>query len=250
MDRREMTALLALVAARDGRTVGAVEVEAWLEDVGRYDFATARQGVHRHYSTSRDYLRPFDLITQIRAVRGERLDAAGDVTPNADPDDPAAWAAELRALRTAIGDGLDPAAYLASRACLTGAQPRKALTGPVTTDEHRVVEATKATLRDLDAIERQHRADREAAAEAERARQLADLAPLVEAETATATSPDVPCPKCGGCGRIANDDDETPWSVWEALPLKNAAAVLVGLVVPIPCPLCSPDVDAEQGAIA
>jgi len=48
----------------------------------------------------------------------------------------------------------------------------------------------------------------------------------------------VPCPKCDGCGRVANSDDQEPWTVWENLPLKSAAAVLIGLVRPIPCPVC------------
>jgi len=49
------------------------------------------------------------------------------------------------------------------------------------------------------------------------------------------------CPKCDGCGRIANDDDGTPWTFWENLPVKSAAAVLLGLVQPIPCPECDGD---------
>lgn len=46
------------------------------------------------------------------------------------------------------------------------------------------------------------------------------------------------CVTCDGCGRIANDDEHTPWTFWENLPVKSAAAVLMGLVRPIPCPDC------------
>jgi hypothetical protein len=49
------------------------------------------------------------------------------------------------------------------------------------------------------------------------------------------------CPKCDGCGRIANDDEGTPWTFWENLPVKSAAAVFLGLVQPIPCPGCDGD---------
>jgi hypothetical protein len=48
-----------------------------------------------------------------------------------------------------------------------------------------------------------------------------------------------PCPTCEGCGQIANDDSQTPWSAWLDLPLKSSAAVLMGLVRPLPCPTCS-----------
>ena len=46
------------------------------------------------------------------------------------------------------------------------------------------------------------------------------------------------CQNCDGCGKIANDEDGTPWTVWESLPLKSSAAVLMGLIRPIPCPVC------------
>lgn len=106
MDRREVNVLLALMAARDGRTIGQVEVEAWFEDVGRWDLATAREAVHRHYSKSREFMRPFDLIQQIRAIRHERLDAVGAITPPVHlADDPVTEMAWLRAAREAIATG-------------------------------------------------------------------------------------------------------------------------------------------------
>jgi hypothetical protein len=46
------------------------------------------------------------------------------------------------------------------------------------------------------------------------------------------------CPKCDGCGRIGTDDDGTPWAFWENLPVKSAAAVVLGLVRPVTCPTC------------
>lgn len=125
MNRQEITALLGLMAGRDGRTVGRVEVEAWFEDVGEWDFETARLAVKRHYSRSRDFMRPFDLIGAIKEIRGERLTAAGELMPNVDPDDSAAWVAEIRALRKAIADGsITAEAYRAAGRTLTGAPPR------------------------------------------------------------------------------------------------------------------------------
>jgi len=46
------------------------------------------------------------------------------------------------------------------------------------------------------------------------------------------------CRKCDGCGRIGTDDEGTPWTFWENLPVKSAAAVLLGLVRPVTCPEC------------
>ncbi len=47
------------------------------------------------------------------------------------------------------------------------------------------------------------------------------------------------CPRCNGCGYVANDDDGTPWSAWQKLPLESSAAVLMGLVKPVECSACS-----------
>lgn len=47
--------------------------------------------------------------------------------------------------------------------------------------------------------------------------------------------------KCGTCmdsGKIANDDEKSPWPAWENLPPGSDFAVRMGLVKPIPCPKC------------
>ena len=46
------------------------------------------------------------------------------------------------------------------------------------------------------------------------------------------------CVKCDGCGKVADTDDQEPWSTWMKLPVQSAAAILIGLVKPIPCPNC------------
>lgn len=50
--------------------------------------------------------------------------------------------------------------------------------------------------------------------------------------------PHYPCGKCETDGRVANDEDESPWSAWATLPVQSAAAVTLGLVFPVPCPVC------------
>lgn len=46
------------------------------------------------------------------------------------------------------------------------------------------------------------------------------------------------CSTCAGCGKIADDDDKTPWKYWEELPPPSNAAVALGIVNPLPCPDC------------
>lgn len=46
------------------------------------------------------------------------------------------------------------------------------------------------------------------------------------------------CSKCDGCGKVANTDDQEPWSAWMNLPLQSSAAVVMGLVRPIDCLAC------------
>lgn len=47
-----------------------------------------------------------------------------------------------------------------------------------------------------------------------------------------------PCPSCDGCGLLADSEDGEPWTAWESLPGKSAAAVTLGIVKPITCPRC------------
>jgi hypothetical protein len=46
------------------------------------------------------------------------------------------------------------------------------------------------------------------------------------------------CPTCAGCGKIANDEDRTPWKYWMELPLQSSVAVLMGMIQPVRCPDC------------
>lgn len=46
------------------------------------------------------------------------------------------------------------------------------------------------------------------------------------------------CPKCEGCGKVANDEEGTPWTFWASLRPGEGLAVQIGAVVPIICPEC------------
>ncbi len=47
------------------------------------------------------------------------------------------------------------------------------------------------------------------------------------------------CTKCDGCGQVADTEAQEPWSAWINLPTGSAAAMLLGVVKPKPCPRCS-----------
>ena len=76
------------------------------------------------------WIDPNDIVAAARRLRRERLTTAGftELAPNVDPDNPAGWIAERRALREAIASGQLPAAdvprYEAGEIPpLTGAEP-------------------------------------------------------------------------------------------------------------------------------
>ncbi len=46
------------------------------------------------------------------------------------------------------------------------------------------------------------------------------------------------CLRCEGCGKIADDEDGSPWTAWESLPPGSDLAVRAGIVKPLVCPRC------------
>lgn len=88
--------LLSLVQSLDNRKVDAVVAAAWHSLLEPYDLEDCAQVVREHYSRSRDWLMPADVIAGARRLRRERMAALERFTPNADPDDPVAYIAALR----------------------------------------------------------------------------------------------------------------------------------------------------------
>lgn len=72
MKRSEISVLLAACAARDARTVGEADVEAWFEDLGDLDFEDARQAVSQHYRESTDRIMPAHIRKLSRIIRDKR----------------------------------------------------------------------------------------------------------------------------------------------------------------------------------
>ncbi|MFD7323916.1 hypothetical protein ACFV9D_22895 [Streptomyces sp. NPDC059875] len=129
MDRREVAALLAYVGRLDPRTIRTDQGEArdqlaqWHELLGDVPLATphgwdARVAARQHIRVSPYQILPADIARPWETYRRDRLQRHSDPTPSVDPDDQAAWTAELVGMRRAVAAGTaQPTQYrqLASR---------------------------------------------------------------------------------------------------------------------------------------
>lgn len=94
---------------------------AWAMVLEGVPYADARAAVVQLGGTQ-EFISPSAIVAKVKAMRRDRLAGVDDVLPNADPDDPAGYRAEIRALVQAQGSGsLDPGAYAASGQTLSGA---------------------------------------------------------------------------------------------------------------------------------
>ncbi|MFF2465295.1 zinc finger domain-containing protein [Streptomyces mirabilis] len=133
MDRREIAAVLAYIGRLDPRTIrtgtddARDQIAQWQELLDDVPFATAhgwdvREAIRSHVLDSPYPILPVDIARRWRAHRRERLDRHTDPTPAADPDDPAAWRAELLRSRNAVAAGM--AAPSTHRQIASSGRPR------------------------------------------------------------------------------------------------------------------------------
>ena len=136
MDRHEVAAVLAYIGRLDPRTVRTVrtgtgdardQIAQWQDLLGDVPFATdhgwdVREAIRSHVLDSPYPILPVDVARRRRAHRRDRLDRHADPTPAADPDDPAAWRAELLRSRIAVAVGM--AAPATHRQITSGSRPR------------------------------------------------------------------------------------------------------------------------------
>ncbi|WP_405814271.1 hypothetical protein OG241_06745 [Streptomyces sp. NBC_01390] len=135
MDRRETAALLAYLGRLDPRTIRTDQGEArdqlaqWHELLGDVPMATphgwdARVAARQHIRTSPYQILPADVVRPWASYRRDRLARHSDPTPSADPDDQAAWTAELAGMRRAVAAGLaEPAQARAITSGREGTDP-------------------------------------------------------------------------------------------------------------------------------
>ncbi|MFF0551061.1 hypothetical protein ACFYUL_19090 [Streptomyces sp. NPDC004311] len=116
MERREVAAVLAYLGRLDPRTIRTDTGEArdqiaqWHELLSDVPLATShgwdvRQAVRAHVLASPYPILPVDIARAWRAWRRDRLNRHTDPTPASDPDNPAAWRAELLGTRHAVATG-------------------------------------------------------------------------------------------------------------------------------------------------
>ncbi|MFK0172911.1 hypothetical protein ACIQU5_29360 [Streptomyces sp. NPDC090306] len=123
MERREVAAALAYIGRLDPRTIRTDPAEArdqiaqWHELLHDVPFATehgwdVREAIRAHILDSPYPILPVDVARTWRAYRRDRLARHTDTVPAADPDDPAAWRAELLSARRAVAAGrAEPATH-------------------------------------------------------------------------------------------------------------------------------------------
>ncbi|MGW5868327.1 zinc finger domain-containing protein [Streptomyces sp. NPDC055239] len=128
MDRREIAALLAYIGRLDPRTI-RIEGEArdqlaqWHELLGDVPMVTphgwdARIAARQHIRLSPYPIQPSDVGRPWESYRRDRIARHSDPTPSVDPDDQAAWTAELVGARHAVAAGATQPAQ--ARAITTG----------------------------------------------------------------------------------------------------------------------------------
>ena len=116
MDRREIAALLAYIGRLDPRTIRTDQGEArdqlaqWHDLLGDVPMATphgwdARVAARQHIRVSPYQILPADVVRPWESYRRDRLARHTDPTPSADPDDHAAWTAELVGTRRDVAAG-------------------------------------------------------------------------------------------------------------------------------------------------
>lgn len=116
MDRRETAALLAYIGRLDPRSI-RVEGEArdqlnqWHDLLGDVPMITpqgwdARVAARQHIRDSPYQILPADIARPWGSYRRDRLGRHTDPTPSVDPDDQAAWTAELVGARRAVASGV------------------------------------------------------------------------------------------------------------------------------------------------
>lgn len=116
MDHREIAALLAYIGRLDPRTIRTDQGEArdqinrWYELLCDVPATTphgwdARVAARQHIQVSPYQILPADIARPWMHYRRDRLARHSDPTPHADPDDQAAWQAELVNTRRAVASG-------------------------------------------------------------------------------------------------------------------------------------------------
>ncbi|MET8557570.1 hypothetical protein ABZV64_21810 [Streptomyces sp. NPDC004959] len=154
MERNEIAAVLAYLGRLDPRTIRTHPGETrdqlaqWHELLHDIPFTTGqgwdvRETVRAQVLASPYPPLPVDIARAWRAHRRDRLDRHTDPTPAADPDDTAAWQAELARTRRAVAAG---EAAPASHRQLTSGGPHRDVAARLSSVGYRIPAEARAAL--------------------------------------------------------------------------------------------------------
>ena len=106
MKPTEAAALLTIAAAYDNRKPDADQAKAWAMILADLRFEDCRAVILEHYTKSREWLMPADVISGVKRLRAERLRRFGHIPPPAHlADDPAAEVEWFRRVKSLVADG-------------------------------------------------------------------------------------------------------------------------------------------------
>jgi hypothetical protein len=118
MQAEQIPRLIAAIALADPRVQRQdrderrAQVSMWAGILADVPYEYALEAAQRHYAQSKWPILPADIATVWRDEVRARMARHTDPTPDADPDNPQLWTAELRATRAAVATGQLPPAPL------------------------------------------------------------------------------------------------------------------------------------------
>ncbi|MGW4426618.1 zinc finger domain-containing protein [Streptosporangium sp. NPDC004631] len=143
LTRDQVIDLLTCAAAYDRRTIGETDVAAWTLAIGDLPYDDAQAAIVGHYSESTDWLMPAHVRTRVRQARERNIARHPVPELPADPDDPAAYRAELKAAVAQLANGMQAPRPLAIG---SGAPPTDEYTRARGLDRHPLRLAAKKVV--------------------------------------------------------------------------------------------------------
>ncbi|WP_432138946.1 zinc finger domain-containing protein [Streptomyces sp. bgisy154] len=109
MTNEEVAVLVRYVrAVCPQQRVDEYTADAWYDVLYPFTVNEARTAIAAHVAAGNAFIAAGEIVTSIRRARADRMARHTDPTPTADPDDVAAYKAELAANRLAVATGQTP----------------------------------------------------------------------------------------------------------------------------------------------
>ncbi|MFF4552761.1 hypothetical protein [Streptomyces sp. NPDC001422] len=112
MNSQEVAALVRYVRATcPQQRIDEYTADAWYDVLFPFTVDEARTAIAAHVAAGNAFIAAGEIVTSIRRARSDRMARHTDPTPAADPDNVAAYQAELRATRAAVATGQQQPAH-------------------------------------------------------------------------------------------------------------------------------------------